>query len=458
MKRIINFSLIFGSLLGLLKIFSIFPFVRMAADDYSYVNIARSQGFWMAQKIWYESWTGRFSSTFFQILYSLVCGHTGKTILYSALTISVLFVSFWLIFKRLLGTNFRDFRLYVLASISLVTLYILTPNKMESWYWMTGSVTYLWPIIFLLLAFFFASGKRRLAVSYSVASVLTFLSVGFNETFGLLVVVVLLGLFTFFLVQKKINRAILLMLISAVTSFLIVFLAPGNKFRSQGSASDTMNPIGALLYSIQSGPGFLFTMIVDNIYLILPLLATVTFVFSEGGGIKNKRSPEFLPVKIYTFLATPVLLSIVYMFPAFRILGRVQPDRSGISLAFIVIISIVATAYCVAETIRFYKVERPLAYKVIFSLSGFILFICSFSFVSTLAGDFYTARNYSKSYDAMIVSFKNLADRGNKEKIIVVLPPSGLVAPTLDAPGKSDYKNQALSEYYGVGIIITKPE
>ena len=84
------------------------------------------------------------------------------------------------------------------------------------------------------------------------------------------------------------------------------------------------------------------------------------------------------------------------------------------------------------------------------------MFITSFTFTSTLAGDVFIAKNYSQAYDEMVNGFKESALLGDKKELIVSLPNAGLIPITWDPPGYVFYKNQALSEFYGVGRIISK--
>ena len=144
------------------------------------------------------------------------------------------------------------------------------------------------------------------------------------------------------------------------------------------------------------------------------------------------------------------------MLPAFKNLGRVQPDRSGITLAIIVTMLIITISFHASKIIIREKYENMVAYKLIIFVASVALFITSFTFTSTLASDVYIAKDYSVAYDAMITMFKQKHLEGGKEEIIVSLPNPGLIPITLDPSGKVDYKNQALSDFYNIGKVTTK--
>lgn len=456
MKKIITFSLAAFSFLGLLKIFSIIPFNRMAADDFS-VAIETKVSIWKSLTTTFNGGNGRFAATFLQTVFVLMTGDSGKIFFYSLITFGLLLFALLIFFKNLLRTNYRNLYIYLLSSASFAALYMLSPNKSESWYWLTGSATYLWPIILFLFSASFLFDNKLTKGKYIINSILVFASVACNETFGLTVVTVL---FMFFLISwfsKKRNNLVLAMLASSLLSFGIMYMAPGNNVRIQGAGSNPMSLGGSILYSIQEGPRHLFSMVLGNLNIILPLLIVFTYVFFKTSiTLRGKDMGEAALPKIFWILTAPVALSIVYMLPAFKILGRLQPDRSDTTLAFIILMSLVGTAFYLPDLFKIENFERRMLFKLVVFSGALALFIASFSFTSTLAGDIFIAKYYSQGYDSMINEFKAAHARGDERGIVVSLPYPGLIAATLDPPGRYDYKNLALSQFYGVGQIISK--
>lgn len=448
MRKIVFFSLISSAILGMLKIFSIVPFNRMAADDFSYAVVAKNLGFFNSQLFWYRTWTGRFTATFLQIFFTGLTGPSGKIYLYSALTFSLLFLAFAVFFQKLLDKSFKNFTTYVLAAVCTVILYFLTPNKTESWYWLTGSATYLWPIILYLFGISFLFKQEHRLPDFFIAGILIFLSTGGNETFGFLEVISLI-----WLTLRKRNKFNLFLTTSSIIGFAVVFLSPGNGIRANGNEGTPMNIVGSFLYSLQYGPQHLFSIISGNLYYLVPVIILFAYLFS---GFSVKENINVLFNKAFEFIVAPVFFSIFFLLPAFKILGRIPPDRTDISLAFMMVLSIIGISFYLGKIIDFAKIERSLLFKIFITSTASVLFVSSFGFVNKLASDVYIARNYSQAYDSMIKEFTNLATKNNKKDIIVSLPDSGLVAVTLDPVGQVWYKNQALSDFYGIGRIITK--
>lgn len=448
MRKSVFISLISASILGLVKIFSIVPFNRMAADDFSYAVVAKNLGFWSAQTYWYTNWTGRFVSTFLQIFFAAITGSNAKIYFYSTLTFGLVFAAFLMLFYRLIKTDFKNAAIYLMAGVSTVLLYFLTPNKTESWYWMTGSITYLWPIIFYLFGVSFIFMQKHKLTDLFIADLLIFLSIGGNETFGLLAVISLI-----YLTLRNRNKFNILLLISSLISFAIVFLAPGNGLRANGSEGVPMNIFGSILYSLQEGPQHLFSLMGGSLIYLVPTVILFAYIFSDQ---IIKENIETLLKRIFEIIIIATFLSIFYMLPAFKTLGRIPPDRTDISLALVILISLIGISFYLGKIIYLAKSEKYLLFKLFIVGASIMFYFVSFGFVRTLASDFYIAKNYSQAYDSMIGLFKEKVAIHDKKDILVSLPDPGLIAVTLDPTGHVWYKNKALSDYYGLGLIITK--
>lgn len=246
MKKVVSFSLTVFSALGLMKIFSILPFNRFADDDFGYLGAGLANNFWHSQVSTYLTWTGRFTSTFILSLSGIFEGRQGNPIVYSLITFLFLLLAFVVFYSRLLGLKVWNIRVILFSCVSFIALYILTPNKAESWYWMTGSATYLWPIIFLALGIANIFAKKVRKIDYILSFVFIFLSVAGNEAFGLLTVAVLVGLAICKILIKRPNKLLLTMASAAVISFAIVYFAPGNVARASSGGSNPMSWFGEL--------------------------------------------------------------------------------------------------------------------------------------------------------------------------------------------------------------------
>jgi hypothetical protein len=142
------------------------------------------------------------------------------------------------------------------------------------------------------------------------------------------------------------------------------------------------------------------------------------------------------------------------MIPSFVGLGRVQPERSQISLSFIIVmqlmfISIISSRFLLDEILS------NKAQKLAVFISLIILLISTSNFTNDLAKDMYVVKNYSQKFDLMIQNFKQISSSDSQKEINVSLPDSGLVAKLLDPEGVYTYKNLSLSQYYKIGKVNT---
>lgn len=219
MRRFNWYILIPISILFLLSSYYILntsSLVRYWADDFCSSVLLRNNGYFQSQIIWWKSWTGRYSYIAFLDLVELF-GLIGA----QALPV-ILFAFFVLSFYLMFGLQ---------ISLVLSILFLLnSPNIIQSFYWLTGSLNYYAPFIFLnfFLALLFRKGKKYVNL---IGFVLIFIAVGFSESFGVALLFFLIYLF--FVLDKVKNQKLLVVgFLTTVLSLGFMYLAPGNAARS----------------------------------------------------------------------------------------------------------------------------------------------------------------------------------------------------------------------------------
>lgn len=188
---------------------------------------------------------------------------------------------------------------------------------------------------------------------------------------------------------------------------------------------------------------------------ITSFLIVLSYYFSTiFAGDESKKPPENILKNLFIVLVIPVFISILYMFPAFRILGRIPPDRSDITLSFVILAAIVAFSYYLSKIFSPGKVASSPIPAVIVISSAFLIFAYSLSLTSTFASDVYTAKNYSDAYDNMTLQLGSASRQGDKKGVVVPkLPESGLVTSVLL---QYEWVRSVVSNYYNVPGIISK--
>lgn len=466
MKKFITFVLSTVSALGFMKILSIVPFTRMCADDFTFTKRATIVGIWKTQIDWYLELTGRFVRNAMLIFFGLISSMNGTVIIYNLFTFLMLFVSLFFLFRNMVRNKVGYLSIVLLASLSFITFYLITPYKDESWYWMSGSVTYLWPTIFCIGAVSVLISKSKSLTSVFLAFLLGFLT-GPNEFMGPIFGAVLATLIIKSLYKngwKIPKNNPYFHNLCAVTagvgiSFLIMFLAPGNYVRMRGPDSSEMSLFATIVYSIQTGPKMILSTFSNNAMYLIAFFATLAFYFSvirpKGGEVAQSISNIFS--NVFYMLCAPFFLSFLYLLPGYRSLSRIPPGRADVILVFVILMSLIFSAYELSKIFIKLDLNKYTAFKVFGYVFAFALFIGGFHFTNTFAWDVYIAKNYSDSFDKLFSQLTSV--KGVKDKIIMVepLPESGLVH---SEKLNTDYTNWANGPYSGFfelkGIAIEK--
>jgi hypothetical protein len=208
-----------------------------SADDYSYSHFGNRFGFWAAQVEHYFTWSGRYTATALltvnPIDYTNLSFYRILPVLH---LISFVFAVYIFLRSALPKAKLND---QLLMSFLIIFLYIYyTPNLSEAFYWMPGSVTYqlastlsllLFSLIFPLLR---GTSKEKEIIYLIAGSILTFTTIGLNETSMLILCVTFSALFTMQIFRtRSLDHRLLLFLVITIAASSIVIAAPGNLVR-----------------------------------------------------------------------------------------------------------------------------------------------------------------------------------------------------------------------------------
>lgn len=178
-------------------------FTRPYADDFCTIAASRG-GAWSFMLYQYNNWSGRYSS----MLTSSLALQIGPW--FTPILIAALFVAWWLALRKLASGP--------LATLILLVVLISAPEPFESFYWLTGALTYLAPLV---LATWCVVLVERPALIVPLA----FIAAGFSDVAGLLQLITFAGLAVAW------NRRMMLPALTTVIGVALVALAPGNAAR-----------------------------------------------------------------------------------------------------------------------------------------------------------------------------------------------------------------------------------
>ena len=161
---------------------------RYLADDYCYsgnaTNLGLFNGFWTL----YTTWSGRYSAIFFLQIFGF-WGRFFPAILPALILVGLSFSLNWLAtgLMRLRGSVVSGLLSWNLALGTVFFLYWLAPNRYQVLFWMRGSVSYSFPILFLITAIawilHFSSRKVSSSKKWDLVliGILLLISSGFSE-------------------------------------------------------------------------------------------------------------------------------------------------------------------------------------------------------------------------------------------------------------------------------------
>jgi len=203
-------SIIILFLISIYYVVSTSSYVRFWADDFCSSVLLRNTGFWQVQSVWFNSWTGRYSATFFTSFVELF-GLIGAKLLPIILFASII----------IFGLPY---------SLLSVLFLFNSPNIIQTFYWMTGSLNYFAPFVLLIffLSLLFRKSNRYLSIT---SFIVLFIATGFSEAFG--VANLLFLVFLLLIIKKSESRRLLAIgIFSTILSLGLMSLAPGNDVRS----------------------------------------------------------------------------------------------------------------------------------------------------------------------------------------------------------------------------------
>ncbi|MCI1188391.1 hypothetical protein MON38_13245 [Hymenobacter sp. DH14] len=264
-------------------LFTTLPFVALAfynhpsLDDILDVSQVQELGFWQAQKFFYFSHTGRYTTTVLLALANpLYYGHWEASWWWVAL---VFILGTLLMLRYGIGAilHLRTRDAWLMAGIMLSLWLTYAPGLAEGLYWFTGAYTYI-VAVWLLVAWMGAlahyaharQNNRHKRLRLMIVAALTLAVAGTTEPLVLPFVLTLLAAagLSWYLGR---GRIVCLLAVLAIIGSTVSFLAPGN-FMRMSSMGSSFGVIKTLVYSAGTSAYLLLTWIGNPVLLALSVL------------------------------------------------------------------------------------------------------------------------------------------------------------------------------------------
>jgi hypothetical protein len=310
---------------------------RYWADDFCTGSAARDRGLGAAVGEWYVGWTGSYSKELFVGLVVLL-GPLAMPLWATMLGGSWLLALGWagLQVTRLLGGRAFVAGAVVLAEVVLLGYLRMLPNRMESFYWIMGSVSYTLPLVFFTflagivlerLARREPPGVARLAICFALA----FVAAGLTETFmawqvGALVLALLGSRLPAARARWPfLTRLVLVALAGAAIGGLIVAVAPGNLVRTSTLSDPPLPLVEVVWRSVADGLRFGLRGLANPSALVAAATAALVTVLVYAGPRPSLRIAILASVVVAAVAAALVVATYI---PPYQAIHRAPPARS----------------------------------------------------------------------------------------------------------------------------------
>jgi hypothetical protein len=213
---------------------------RFIADDFCSSAVAHSQGIFRGSIYWYLNWNGRFSANLLDSLFGYI--GPAATPFATGLVVTAWFIVLVIAVGRIKqGTLVES---AIIAAMVLFAVLDVIPLVGQSLYWGQGMRSVVPPLflgaVYVALVAERSRSTDRASLLLVIASgLLTFIAVGFAETYfavqtaAMVFALVIPAVFKIYAPRNRRNYFLLLIagLAGSLVGGLLMFVAPGNKFR-----------------------------------------------------------------------------------------------------------------------------------------------------------------------------------------------------------------------------------
>jgi hypothetical protein len=441
-------------------------YIRYIADDYCSASSLRGNGFWQAQWLSYSGWSNRFSTMLVTGLIDPL-DVTGIRILPGVLVAGLLASAYFALYRLNEYFGLKASRL-VLAALSGVLIFFslyTIPNRFQSLYWRSGSITYSLPIIgvLLLLAMLF---KRRAAPApwwqLALIGLFCFFLMGFSETNAVLsAAVVGIGLAVILIRQaltkrKSVSLGVwLAAMIGCVVGLIAVMLAPGNAVR-MALMPERLDTLSILTFSLRYGFDFVRYSLGSYHYPPAAVFLLGAALAALNGG-HNLKAGQILKGMLIVIVGVYVLI-VACCAPSVFAQAAYPEERALTGANFVLTAGILAFGGLAGEMgkIIWLKLNAPKANSYQWAGAALLLTLLLYvGYCGFKAGREIPAyRGYAVRWDERAVKIGQMREEGMRDISIFALDRQHGIQEIMEDP--QHWVNTCAAGYYEVDSISAR--
>lgn len=423
-------------------------------DDFCFAYMTRDYGFWEAQKLYYEGWSGRYISNMFFHATPLAFGNFWFVKLMPFLIFGFLFHAIYTFISEVL--NPMPSNRYLLTATFLSIFIIFSPSIVDTFYWYSS--VFIFPTSFGFFLYFIVVILRYYQPQYQrikllialLAVTLVFFIIGSNEVMMLFIIGLCGAIWAYILLFKKRFDTLFfaLMLIGLYFAYFWVVQAKGNQIRLVGG-----NVLGgAIGLSLLNG---LKSTLFDGLkwsLILMPFAYLYSLVLPEKELVKEIFKANVWMVILGLFTLLFMMFFVIHYGNDMGVPDRVKNVIFAVFLVgYFYIVTIIKYSYSINYEIKF----RLIQYIVI----TLMISLCIFRYGQNLKIMYADIRlGIAKRYDQEMTQ-RYTQIRESKSDTIYVAPikniPKSLCFDDLKTNEKHLW-NKCYANYFEKKVIILK--
>jgi hypothetical protein len=300
-------------------------YYKLAADDYSIISLIKQNGVLGTAFFTYFNWTGTIFLAAFvcTVLYIFQSGQL--LFIYFIITVVILFFTIYFCLKyffQLYQLEISKSKIFVISNFIIFFLFFTSFDLTQNWFWLDGSLAYIYPLIFLFtnISFYLKhlNSKKNNDLYISLFFGIIFGNSTLNYVVLFFIIIIVFSLLNFNFNFKNIfktlfqNSRLILFFTSIFFGFLINIISPGNFVRkSVELKSNHMENINFFLELIKSQVWTFKYIFFQFKYIIVIIFPLVYLLKNNLVKTSEKKINGLLLNCFIVFICLSILNSII---------------------------------------------------------------------------------------------------------------------------------------------------
>lgn len=428
---------------------------RISHDDYGILLKVRNEGLLNSVGDWYMQWSGRWAASFLlagllKLFYKMDC-----LWLFSILTLVFLFTSSLKFVGGLVITFTKQVipstQIWIYSGFFATSLFYLSFDIGETWFWVTGSVTYLWSVLALMLGIGLVLSENNSWYTW-VGITLSFLFSGASNESLVVALVAMTGLVIYSYYRSILPKPTRTKLVWGTLIFMLALMslviAPGNMVRKEHF------PEAGFVRTFEVAKVSYKILIKEFILPYTPYLSLFTLLWLYfGSALSKKKSTAKALGAIFIIIVLTGFLCFLAMIPTAYALVSLGPKRYLMQVSFFLAVSMALVGFCLGYYLKQQNFLLRISTIAILAITGLNIYL--------IITQYPIVKHYAKAEDQRIEFLRQeKASKRRQVLPLIPLPPSGLLKTNEITSDTNHFTNATMKELLELGypIRIAVPE